>query len=53
MEATIERSRGPAKVTPMLAQYLSVKGQVGDAVLFFRLGEYLLVDYLGRRRKKV
>ena len=28
------------KVTPMLAQYLRVKQQVGDAILFFRLGDF-------------
>ena len=28
------------KMTPMLAQYLSVKQQVGDAILFFRLGDF-------------
>ncbi|MBM4245980.1 MAG: DNA mismatch repair protein MutS [Deltaproteobacteria bacterium] len=27
-------------MTPMLAQYLRVKQQVGDAVLFFRLGDF-------------
>jgi DNA mismatch repair protein MutS len=32
--------RASVKVTPMLAQYLSVKEQVGDAVLFFRLGDF-------------
>ncbi|MEW6271222.1 MAG: DNA mismatch repair protein MutS [Thermodesulfobacteriota bacterium] len=30
----------PAKLTPMLAQYLRVKQQAGDAVLFFRLGDF-------------
>jgi len=28
------------KMTPMLTQYLRVKQQVGDAVLFFRLGDF-------------
>ncbi len=33
------RTRG-AKVTPMLAQYLEVKEEAGDAILFFRLGDF-------------
>jgi len=28
------------KLTPMLAQYLRVKQQAGDAILFFRLGDF-------------
>ena len=32
--------KSPVKLTPMLAQYLSVKREVGDAVLFFRLGDF-------------
>ncbi len=34
------RARRKAKLTPMLAQYLRVKEQVGDAILFFRLGDF-------------
>jgi DNA mismatch repair protein MutS len=32
--------RGKRKLTPMLAQYLSIKDQAGDAILFFRLGDF-------------
>ena len=39
-EVTSGRGRGGAKLTPMLAQYLRVKEQAGDAVLFFRLGDF-------------
>ncbi len=39
-QVTSEGRRGGAKLTPMLAQYLSVKEQAGDAVLFFRLGDF-------------
>ncbi|MFM7735299.1 MAG: DNA mismatch repair protein MutS, partial [Alphaproteobacteria bacterium] len=35
-----EQGRRPAKLTPMLAQYLDVKRRAGDAVLFFRLGDF-------------
>ncbi len=35
-----EQGRKPVKLTPMLAQYLDVKRQAGDAVLFFRLGDF-------------
>lgn len=35
-----EQGRKPAKLTPMLAQYLDVKRRAGDAVLFFRLGDF-------------
>ena len=34
------RGKGKGKLTPMLAQYLRVKEQAGDAVLFFRLGDF-------------
>ncbi len=37
---TAARQRPPAKLTPMLAQYLRAKEQAGDAVLFFRLGDF-------------
>lgn len=39
-EVTSESRRGKGKLTPMLAQYLEVKEQAGDAVLFFRLGDF-------------
>jgi len=39
-EGTSERRGVGAKLTPMLAQYLRVKEQAGDAVLFFRLGDF-------------
>jgi len=29
-----------AQATPMMRQYLAVKAQVGDAILFFRLGDF-------------
>ena len=34
------RSGAKKKLTPMLAQYLSIKQQAGDAILFFRLGDF-------------
>ena len=34
------RGGGKKKLTPMLAQYLSIKEQAGDAILFFRLGDF-------------
>ncbi|MDZ7581509.1 MAG: DNA mismatch repair protein MutS [Deltaproteobacteria bacterium] len=30
----------PAKTTPMMNQYLSIKGQYPDAVLFYRMGDF-------------
>ena len=30
----------PASITPMMQQYLSIKAQYRDAVLFFRLGDF-------------
>ena len=29
-----------AKVTPMMQQYLRIKGKYRDAILFFRLGDF-------------
>ena len=34
------RGGGKKKLTPMLAQYLSIKEQAGEAILFFRLGDF-------------
>lgn len=39
-QVTSEGKRSGGKLTPMLAQYLQVKEQAGDAVLFFRLGDF-------------
>src|SRR5437868_4726077 len=30
----------PEKLTPMMQQYVDTKAQVGDAILFFRLGDF-------------
>jgi len=30
----------PPKTTPMISQYLSIKGQYPDAVLFYRMGDF-------------
>ena len=44
VEVTSQESRGGSpqapRVTPMLAQYLRVKEQARDAILFFRLGDF-------------
>ena len=36
--APVEPDRG--NLTPMMKQYLETKAQVGDALLFFRLGDF-------------
>ena len=38
LSARIEREIGPA--TPMMRQYLEIKAQHPDAILFFRLGDF-------------
>ena len=40
MMASKTSSKAPAKVTPMMMQYLEVKRRVPDAILFFRLGDF-------------
>ncbi|MEP5368444.1 hypothetical protein, partial [Parvibaculum sp.] len=30
----------PAEATPMMAQYLEIKGQWPDALLFYRMGDF-------------
>ena len=39
-KAEKDGGRRKKKLTPMLAQYLSIKEQAGDAILFFRLGDF-------------
>ncbi|MBF0475848.1 MAG: DNA mismatch repair protein MutS [Deltaproteobacteria bacterium] len=36
---------GPVKLTPMLQQYLEMKSRVGDAILFFRMGDFYEMFY--------
>ena len=38
--AQVSVGRGAGKITPMFVQYLRVKEQVGDAFLFFRMGDF-------------
>ena len=41
MNAPLKSTDKSAKVTPMMAQYLSIKSQVGEAVLlFYRMGDF-------------
>jgi len=41
MNAATEIPKKPQKVTPMMAQYLSIKAEVGeDALLFYRMGDF-------------
>jgi len=34
------QSMSPPKTTPMMKQYLSIKGQYPDAILFYRMGDF-------------
>ena len=38
-------SEAPAPTTPMLRQYQEAKAQAGDALLFFRLGDFFELFY--------
>ena len=40
-----------SQVTPMMAQYLEIKGQHADALLFYRMGDFyeMFFDARGRR----
>ncbi len=40
-----ESGRGPASQTPAMRQYLSQKAEVGDAILFFRMGDFYETFY--------
>ncbi len=41
MNAATDIPKKPQKVTPMMAQYLSIKAEVGeDALLFYRMGDF-------------
>lgn len=40
-----EQSKERASITPMLKQYLSIKGQYADFILFFRLGDFYEMFY--------
>ena len=34
------RDEPPSKMTPMMAQYLTLKAEAGDAMLFYRMGDF-------------
>ena len=34
------RDEPPSKMTPMMAQYLALKAEAGDALLFYRMGDF-------------
>ena len=36
----------------LLEQYLRVQAEHRDAILLFRLGEYVLVDYVAKKRRR-
>lgn len=40
MDGTSDIAGGAEKVTPMMAQYLSIKQEAGDALLFYRMGDF-------------
>ena len=40
MMGFIKKGGGGMPVTPMMAQYLSVKEKYKDSILFFRLGDF-------------
>ncbi len=39
-ESDIKKSKKPAKLTPMLKQYMEIKEQNNDAILFYRMGDF-------------
>ncbi len=40
MPVTAERVKKPKAPTPFMAQYLAIKAQNQDALLFFRMGDF-------------
>ena len=40
----------PGKLTPMMAQYLALRGEAGDALLFYRMGDFFELFFEDARR---